>query len=136
MSFDWRGYLRFAEFLHEFPEDLDSVDKDLVSEACYRSVASRAYYAAFHVLLNYGINNGYDQKYDGRDHQGLEDHLEAIHLDNKEWLSIREDLANLKRNRIRADYRSEIPKEQKSFAFYSILYARGIFKRFDALMSN
>ena len=47
MSFDWQNYLTLAQYMmdtaEEFPE----------TEACYRSVVSRAYYAMFCMTRDY-----------------------------------------------------------------------------------
>ncbi|MEZ4711712.1 MAG: hypothetical protein R3A44_31260 [Caldilineaceae bacterium] len=68
MSFQWHRYLEFAEsvlsHVAEFPD----------SEAAYRSVASRAYYAAYCATRNL-VKQRDRQEFHGNAHQQLQDYL-------------------------------------------------------------
>jgi len=69
MLFDWSKYLNLARFLH-------TGNTTYNQEAAYRSAVSRAYYAAFCYARNFARDNeGFEPKYDQRDHQLLKLHF-------------------------------------------------------------
>ncbi|MBU4339219.1 hypothetical protein KKB43_03225 [Patescibacteria group bacterium] len=59
MDFNWENYLKLAKNLQKV-----SIKKDVqVEEACYRTAISRAYYAVYHLALEFAeIKFGYMKK--------------------------------------------------------------------------
>lgn len=73
MSYDWRELLTLAEALQQQAGSL------CAECACYRSAASRAYYAAFNTTLaDLSELTEFERRYNGSDHQRLRKHLTEV----------------------------------------------------------
>lgn len=100
MSFDWRHYLELADYLNshasQFPE----------AEACYRSVASRAYYAVFCLARNY-LRDIDGVTFHANDHKALQNHLTQNPRNNARS-KIGNQLRQLHQIRIKADYNDDL----------------------------
>ncbi len=68
MSFDWSTYIEFAEHL------MEKADEVPASEACYRSVASRAYYGAYHLARDFAKDADGTVFYSD-EHRSLQNHF-------------------------------------------------------------
>lgn len=126
MSFNWVDYLTLAKELKA------SAGESGTSEACYRSAASRAYYAAFHLVFHYACNNGYSPSYDGYDHIAIIKFLRQ-NSSSKDKRKIALELERLKDSRRRADYDDEISQSLDIFAEIAIGYAKGILNKLDTI---
>ena len=118
MPFDWRGFLELAHSI---------TAGKTVSEAEYRTAVSRAYYAVFHVALEYCVNEGYTVEHTSGDHQRVRDWLTELGLGTA---SI--NLYELHRLRKQADY--DDPPEYHVFWLWkkAEALAREILNELDA----
>jgi hypothetical protein len=96
MNFDWQQYLSLAEYMDAHIDDFPD------AEACYRSVISRAYYAAMCLCRNY-VKVHDDKEFHGDIHKTLQNYLKE-NPHNKIRNRIGNQLQRLHRNRIKADY--------------------------------
>ncbi len=79
------------------------------NEENYRAVASRAYYAAFHAVLNHQADSGeFTRSKSGEDHRALIDHLKRSNNPLMRTLGIRH-LPRIRALRNRADYELPAP---------------------------
>ena len=101
MSFDWVEYLVLAKNLHESPQALGS------EEASCRSATSRAYYAAFHLALEFAESDGYAPSHSGEDHRGVPSYFR-----NGESDKLRRRVSNcldrMRDGRRKADYERDL----------------------------
>ncbi len=102
MAFDWKKYLKIAEFLHQQSNN-SSIDK----EAALRSAVSRAYFALYCNAKKYAINNLHYEvptpqeikQYNINTHEHLRNHLKSNGL-----INIVDDLNTLRILRNQCDY--------------------------------
>ena len=99
MSFDWQNYLRLAQYMMdravEFPE----------TEACYRSVVSRAYYSVFCLARNC-VSEFDGENFYGNDHQALQDHF--MSHTHRARTRLGNKLGQLHQDRKKADYDDDL----------------------------
>ncbi len=127
MSYDWQEYLTLAEVLQTRATELGS------EVACYRSAASRAYYAAYHRALDLTGPTHYapSKKRNVSVHAEFREHLfkaAATHSEPQQTQLRR--IANiLKRlwgHRKSADYDSELDNSPEDLAAFALLDAADI----------
>jgi len=110
MPFDWREYLRLAEFLIQNSTVFDR-------EAALRCATSRAYYAAFCYARNYSqLNSGFIPNENAEDHTSL-----RIHLEQQGKPNIAARLDQLRQWRNKCDYENKVfqPSEMATNAIRS-----------------
>lgn len=72
MAFNWEEYLNLARFLHRH------TDPSYAQEAAFRSLVSRAYYAAYNHALNHAVtNHSFVRTNKPQDHQRLREHYRS-----------------------------------------------------------
>ena len=119
MSFDWIDFLSLAESLYDNPQSPGP------EEASWRSSASRAYYAAFQMVLHFAkAQTGYEEREYGTDHTLLPRHLQAS--DHKPHVDIGIKLDRLRLNRRQADYDDVLKQHPRKLAEGSVLAAKYI----------
>jgi uncharacterized protein (UPF0332 family) len=125
MSFDWHHYLELAKHLNananSFPD----------TEACYRSVVSRAYYAVYCLARNY-IKQTDNVTFSGNDHKRLQDHLTSgpgQQLRHK----IGNQLKQLHQVRIKADYADNLDELPVNSASKALAQAERIINNLHQL---
>ncbi len=114
MSFNWSGYLTFAKYINEHINDFPN------QEAAYRSVVSRAYYAAFCFARNY-VREVDRTEFYGNDHKELQNHL--INHSDKSRKKLGNQLRKLHQHRIKADYHDELDEKPVNKASRAIAEA-------------
>jgi uncharacterized protein (UPF0332 family) len=124
MSFDWRHYLTLAEHLFDNAGALS--DK----EACYRSVASRAYYAVFCLARNY-VRDTDNARIEM--HQELQDYL-TRNRNNKARCKIGNQLKRLHQIRKKADYDDDLHALPINTASQALAQAKKIFEGINQLL--
>jgi len=117
MIFDWLEYLKFAEATLAKTSEFEN------SEAVYRSVTSRAYYAVYCLTRN-TIKQKDRQEFFGSAHQQLQDYLIAHTHNVRSRLGRR--LRALHQLRLRADYEDELGQQALSLAQQAVMQARKI----------
>ena len=95
MSFDWSNYLLLAQYLKATADNTPS------SEACYRSVVSRAYYAVYCLARNFARNVD-DKEFCANEHRALQEHFQKSPHPTRRKLG--NQLKKLHQHRIHADY--------------------------------
>lgn len=125
MSFDWLSYLDLAEYMNgtanQFPDQ----------DACYRCVASRAYYAVFCTARNYIQQN---DNADVSDHQAVQDYLKKSG-GNRARQRIGNQLQRLHQVRKKADYEDDLHESAVNTASKALSQARTIRDGLAALRS-
>ena len=116
MSFDWLSYLGLAEHLFKEAGQLPNQD------ACYRSVASRAYYAVFCTARNY-IRESDGVTVHG--HQEVQEHLKR-HPGNKARCKIGNQLKQLHQSRKKVDYDNDLHALAFNTASQALTWAKKI----------
>jgi len=102
MTFDWREYLKIAEYL-------TTGKGTFSSEAAQRCAVSRAYYASFCCARNFAKNKlGYVPSYDTDDHWKV-----RVHLKKNGLGSIARKLNRLHLQRKDCDYKDSLLNVQK-----------------------
>ena len=94
---DWNNYLILA----------DELAKRTDSEAAMRSAISRAYYAGFHAVRDYLVNNhGFSVSHGAGSHVSIINGLKQVTSVNplKSYRNLHRELLGLKTNRETADY--------------------------------
>ncbi len=124
MSFDWRHYLTLAEYLFDNAGTLPD------EQACYRSVASRAYYAVFCLARNYVRDN--DDTHIEM-HQELQDYLKR-NRHNRARCKIGNQLKRLHQIRKKADYDDSLREPPVNTASKALAQARKILEGIDQLI--
>lgn len=117
MSFDWRGYLEFAEKAY------DTVSVFPNPEAVYRCVASRAYYAVF-CLARDLIKQKDGMVFTVNVHKELQMYLKAHRHQTRARLGVR--LENLHQLRLNADYDGILKQEAQYLAGAALKMAKRI----------
>jgi uncharacterized protein (UPF0332 family) len=124
MTFNWSGYLTFAE------EAMGKANEFSEPESVYRSVVSRAYYAAFGTVRNY-VRDQDHQTFHGDDHRALQKYLiQHPHPPRKRLGS---QLKDLHEHRLKADYRDELDELAINKAGRAIAAAKKITEGVAAL---
>jgi hypothetical protein len=125
MSFDWSDYLRLAIGLHGSP------DVPGPNEAAFRSAASRAYYAAYHLVTIRAKEDGFVPIDSGEDHELLRSFLKRGDTPRKK-MSL--DLERLHRLRKKADYDDAVaPATPTNLACNAINMAQKIIDEIGSL---
>ena len=113
MSFEWNNYLKLAKSLKELTLNNSIGDVGII-EACHRTSVSRAYYAIYHIALDFAEQGGYKRFINeeaGKNHSELSKYYkEKKDLDYKKLGRI---LKNTYYNRKKCDYDNEV-KNTKS----------------------
>lgn len=127
MNFDWKNYLDLAQYMvtniSDFPDD----------EACYRSSASRAYYAALNAV------HVYVQKTDGESFKTDTHRKIRVHLKNsghKLKRKIANQLEVFHKYRIEADYHTRLNDKPANMASKSMALSRKIIEEITSLAGN
>lgn len=132
MTFDWKKYLKLAEFINSI--DKQSENENIGDEAFYRCTVSRAYYSAFCYTRNYAISHfNYKRPTENRK-ENAHNHLINFLRDNAGTASIGSRLLRLKEWRKCCDYCDTIPSGVGNIKFLSagaIVYANEIIKFID-----
>ncbi len=93
MAFDWKEYFHLARFLAQF-------GTGFTQEAVFRSVVSRAYYAAFCYARNYARDRqGFSPTHTPKDHERV-----RTHFKKQGRADIARHLETLRQWRNRCDY--------------------------------
>ncbi len=117
MSFQWHNYLEFAETV------LAKASEFSDSEAVYRSVVSRAYYAVYCSARNL-VKQKDQQEFSGNAHQQLQDYL--IRHAHKPRKRLGNRLRQLHQLRLVADYENILHQQPLSLAQQAVTQARNI----------
>ena len=125
--FDWKNFLKTAEFMHK------TVDEFPDREACYRTVVSRAYYAAFKLSVNY-VSNKYNTKFFSNEHKEVQVFFKKKKHDNA-MTKIGSQLTRLHQDRKKADYDEDMNESAAMKAAKSLRTAQSIIEGIDALSS-
>ena len=116
MSFAWQGYLDLAEYMNT------TVSGFPCEEACYRTIASRAYYAVFCAARNY------IRAADGvclSRHQDVQDHLKRVRS-KRDRCKIGNQLKRLHQIRKKADYDDDLYELPTNMAAQALSQAKRI----------
>lgn len=116
MSFDWDNYLHLAKYL------VRNITDPGLTEAGYRSAASRAYYSVFHPIKLLASNNGFTLTKKRSIHQQLikfyQNHTDIVY--RRKGIK----LQRLWENRKECDYEDRITTQNyKALTHQSIRYA-------------
>ena len=125
MSFDWFSYLTLAEYMR------DKVDEFPNQEATYRSVISRAYYAAFCMTRNY-VREVDNTEFHGDDHKVLQNYLK--HHPHKTRKKLGSQLQDLHQHRIKADYHDNLDELAGNKASRAVILAKRIVETIAQLL--
>ena len=107
------------------------VDNFPDAEACYRSVISRAYYAAMCLCRNYvKVHDG--KEFHGDIHKALQNYLKE-NPHNKIRNRIGNQLQQLHRNRIKADYYDDMHEQPAYKAGKALTQAKRIIENISKL---
>lgn len=118
MSFDWQKYLALAEYMYGHADDFPD------AEACYRSVISRAYYAAMCLCRNY-VKEHEDREFPGDIHKALQNYLkENPHQTLRAMIG--NQLQQLHQERIKADYYDDLHGQPAYKAGKALVQAKKI----------
>ena len=127
MSYDWQEYLVLAGKLEAQAAELGP------DVACYRSAASRAYYAAYHRALDLAIPTKYvrSRKRGVSVHAEFRDHLNKASESRSEpqssqLLRVSKTLNRLSGIRTSADYDDELGNTPQKLASLSLRAAKDI----------
>lgn len=124
MNFDWREYEKAAQWIYD-----NATVSNCSEEACYRTAISRAYYAAFHGVMDYAVEReNFPKKKGGDDHTGLLRHFKKYGTGPRRIIYIALD--RLHDNRLQADYDNELTGDPRKTSESSLIEAK---KVFDAL---
>ncbi len=101
MAFDW------CEFLHFAQATQGQSGVGYSAEAANRTAISRAYYASFHIALQYAQTyQGYQPVRTASEHSRLRDHFRQL---GGRWLSVAQALSILRVMRNQCDYDDQVP---------------------------
>ena len=121
MSFNWNDYLDLAKSLQKATSN-----KIKIKEACYRTAVSRAYYAVYHIALDFAEENlGYLKfigKNAGKNHRKLGIYYKKC--TENEYKNLGSILVRMHGYRINCDYYN--PANVKSMMDNAILDADNI----------
>lgn len=132
MSFDWTDYLNLAISLQLDPESPDLFG---LSEAAFRSAASRAYYATFHCALDLACREGFRPTSSGEDHWAVQDHFRNYVPPDTLHSEVARELNLLHIRRKDADYEDHFEGRPKNQATLAINLARSILENLDCIRS-
>lgn len=107
MAFDWNDYLEIAK---DFKAGTDGQARNNLVEAKQRTAVSRAYYAIYHLAVDYAKNNlGYvpTQKSGGNQYHSDIRSVYQSQLANPSHQEVRKILARLHKARIDCDYKPD-----------------------------
>jgi len=121
MPFNWSDFLVLAENLHADPNVPGP------REAALRSIASRAYYAAFRAALEYGKTCGFSPTHTGNDHRAIRDHIRTAKAGHPSASKLSVQLGRLHDYRRQADYDNVMKGSPESAAFNAINIAKIVF---------
>jgi len=129
VGFDWSEYYKLSEALHKDPNIFG------YEEATFRTIASRAYYAAFKCAMNFAQGENYIPFNNGNDHEAIRRYFRN---DPKEPIRIKisADLDRLCKNRTKADYWDHFDSTPRSLAYYSLSYAKKILENLSKLVKS
>lgn len=127
MSFDWGDYLRLAAILED-----NTPDDAPLSEAAFRSAASRAYYAAFHYAKEHARTEGFWPSHQGDDHQNVQRHYR--NHDHSVRREIAAKLDRMLKNRNKADYRTHLNSTPRALAAVTVRTAESVVELIDSLV--
>ena len=125
MAFNWQDFLTFAENINFAPNNPGP------EEAALRSAVSRAYYAAFHAALEFGVSEGFSSQRSGEDHFGIRRYFQQ-YKPNEIRRKIASELQRLYDNRRKADYEKLI-RNPSSLVNWSIKSSQVIFNKLEQL---
>jgi len=129
MGFDWSEYYKLSEALYKDPNIFG------YEEATFRTIASRAYYAAFKCAINLAQKEGYMPSFNGSDHEDIRRYYRND-KNNQIRTKISADLDRLCKNRTKADYYDHFRSSPRSLANYSIGLAKKILENLSKLMKS
>jgi uncharacterized protein (UPF0332 family) len=105
MDFNWERYLDVSKKIKNL---MTSTPKDSeLAEAFFRTSASRAYYAIYHLALEFAKDNlGYDDRRDRREGEGSHQRLRNYYLgfDNEDYKKLSKLLSKMHQYRKACDY--------------------------------
>ena len=140
MDFDWTNYLKLSKSLQKLTLS-DSISDMGISEACQRTAVSRAYYAIYHIALNFAERSlGYKRfinKEAGRNHTKLAECYKdkGIIDSDSDYKELGRILINTFYNRIKCDYDNEV-KNTKSQMDNAILNAEDALRIIERKLFN
>ena len=133
MSFDWTQFLELAKALQEDPNSPGP------EEAALRTATSRAYYAAFHVALDFVSLEGYIPKHHGEDHHGVRKHFLDKRSSDKARRKVHNELDRLYDDRRQADYEASFRGysrgSARAMAYAAVRMAESILHNLEGLAS-
>ena len=124
MSFDWRTYIELARLLMERAAEIPA------SEACYRSVASRAYYGAYHLARDFA-RDADDTVFSSDEHRSLQNHF--LNHPYKVKKRLGNNLRKLHQYRKKADYDDELFEAPINTAAKALAKVKTILQDLDRL---
>ena len=120
MIFNWHEYFELAEFLYQNVGKFNQI----TNESIYRTVVSRAYYAAYRYSRNYAyLNLGFIPTKTGDDHRDIQ-----FLFEKSGFGDISDILNDLRRWRNQFDY-DDIVYNASNMALRAIEKAKKIFDR-------
>jgi len=120
MSYKWIEFLQLSEGLHSNPSSPGPED------AALRAAASRAYYAAYHLAVNFALQEGFEPTYGARDHERIRTHFRNSGTPNQIRRHISLELDRLYNHRRKADYKELPGRQTKHLASQAISMAKSI----------
>lgn len=122
MSYDWREFLTLAQYLN------DKSANNEVPEACYRTAASRAYYATFHSCVVWAKEQ---TGYSGYGHEAIQRYYSVSQDPNER--DIGKNLGRMLGNRNSADYKEILHKSPQALSEETIVLASRTLEIIDRL---
>ena len=119
MSYDWGEFLELAKRLDASPGNPGP------AEAASRSAASRAYYAAFNVAVDFASQEGFSAQASGEDHFRIQRHFQATGSDEKRR-KVALELERLLNLRRMADYQDGLNRTPVSLSNHAVGHATRI----------
>ena len=119
MSFNWADYLELARNLYASPTTSGR------EEAALRSATSRAYYAAFHLALEFARAESYLPYHTGDDHQSLVKYFQRSATD-KTRKRLGTELDRMRDSRRQADYETTLHQSPRAMADLTIKRAERV----------
>jgi uncharacterized protein (UPF0332 family) len=127
MSFEWADYLELAKSLYSSPSTSGG------DEAALRTATSRAYYAAYHLALEFARNEKYTPYHTGDDHQGLVKYYREFAAD-KLRKKLSTELDRMRDSRRQADYDTKLHQSPKAMADLTIKRAETVLQLLQSLV--
>ena len=124
--FDWKNFFEYAVYVNGKADDFP--DK----EACYRTVVSRAYYAAYHISKIFAEQKNGGLRFHSNEHQQVQNFFKGQKHDRR-LTKIGSQLTRLHQDRKKADYIDDLNESPSMKAGKTIKWANEIISAIDSL---